>query len=113
MSANNYDFPSGMEYDRYISEPWYLRDDLNLEAEALEQLDAVLSTDPYEWYTEGTASLRARLEYVAERLRLLYVGITRARESLVVTWNSGRDGNLAAALPLAELIGFSEKEKNG
>jgi DNA helicase-2/ATP-dependent DNA helicase PcrA len=112
MSVNNYDFPSGMEYDRYISEPWYLRDDLNLEAEALEQLDAVLSTDPYEWYTEGTASLRARLEYVAERLRLLYVGITRARKSLVVTWNSGRDGNLAAALPLAELIGFSEKEKN-
>jgi DNA helicase-2/ATP-dependent DNA helicase PcrA len=111
MSVNNYDFPSGMEYDRYISEPWYLRDDLNLEAEALEQLEAVLSTDPYEWYTEGRASRQARLDYVSERLRLLYVGITRAKRSLILTWNSGRDGNLIPALPLAELSGFWERTK--
>jgi DNA helicase-2/ATP-dependent DNA helicase PcrA len=30
------------------------------------------------------------LEYIRERLRLLYVGITRARRELIVTWNTGK-----------------------
>jgi DNA helicase-2/ATP-dependent DNA helicase PcrA len=110
MSVNNYDFPSGIQDDKFISEPWYLRGDLNLEAEALDQLDAALSNNPYEWYEEGRASNRARLEYVAERLRLLYVGITRAKKELIITWNSGRDGNLRQALPLAEMIGYWERK---
>jgi DNA helicase-2/ATP-dependent DNA helicase PcrA len=111
MSVNNYDFPSGIEGDKFISEPWYLRDDLNLEAEALEQLGAALSNDPYTWYREGHATDQARLEYVAERLRLLYVGITRAKRELIITWNTGRDGDLNPALPLAELIGFWESKR--
>ena len=41
-------------------------------------------------YEEGAATEGARLDYVAERLRLLYVGITRARKELVLTWNTGR-----------------------
>jgi DNA helicase-2/ATP-dependent DNA helicase PcrA len=41
-------------------------------------------------YTEGRATEQARIEYAAERLRLLYVGITRARRDLVITWNMGR-----------------------
>ena len=36
------------------------------------------------------ATQRARLDYAAERLRLLYVGITRARRELIITWNMGR-----------------------
>jgi DNA helicase-2/ATP-dependent DNA helicase PcrA len=39
---------------------------------------------------EGVATQQARLAYIAERLRLLYVGITRARRELFITWNSGR-----------------------
>jgi len=39
---------------------------------------------------EGASTLQARLDYAAERLRLLYVGITRAKQELVITWNSGR-----------------------
>ena len=35
MSVNTYDFPSGMVHDTYISEKWYIRDGLNLQAEAL------------------------------------------------------------------------------
>ena len=109
MSVNNYDFPSGQPYDHYISEPWFLRDHLNLEAETLEQLRVALSSDEYSWYQEGEASSRARLEYVAERLRLLYVGITRAKRELVVIWNTGRDGGLLPAEPFQALLGYWEK----
>ena len=41
-------------------------------------------------YEEGQATRQARLDYVAERLRLLYVGITRAKRELILTWNTGR-----------------------
>jgi DNA helicase-2/ATP-dependent DNA helicase PcrA len=87
-ALNNYDFPSGGELDRYKSERWYVRDDLSLEAEAQGQLQA-LRPDGVP-YLEGQPSLAARLDYVRERLRLLYVGITRAKRELIVTWNTGR-----------------------
>jgi DNA helicase-2/ATP-dependent DNA helicase PcrA len=110
MSVNNYDFPSGLEYDHYISEPWYLRGQLNLEAEALAQLEAAFSTDEYHWYEEGAATQQARLDYVAERLRLLYVGITRAKKELVITWNSGRQGSLQPAIPFVALQNYWEEK---
>ncbi len=88
MSVNSYDFPSGQPYDQYIAEKWFVRDELNLGAEALAQLDALL--DDQLTYREGDATAQARLDYVRERLRLIYVGITRAKSELVVTWNSGR-----------------------
>ncbi|MBN1640638.1 MAG: ATP-dependent helicase [Anaerolineae bacterium] len=87
MSVNNYNFPSAEPYDEYIAERWFVRDRLNLEAEALGQLRALRDGADY---AEGPATREARLEYVAERLRLLYVGITRARRELVMTWNTGR-----------------------
>ncbi|HLA98902.1 MAG TPA: ATP-dependent helicase [Anaerolineales bacterium] len=103
MSVNNYDFPSGLSNDQYIAEKWYLRDHLNLEAEALAQLDALLGSGEYDWYAEGEASARARLDYVRERLRLLYVGITRAKRELVITWNTGRFGDMQPAVPFVAL----------
>lgn len=112
MSVNNYDFPSGREYDRYISESWFLRDHLNLEAEALEQLKILQSTGDYDWYDEGRASQSARMEYVSERLRLLYVGITRAKRDLIITWNGGRDGGMRPAESLSALIGYWEEQMN-
>jgi len=92
VSVNNYDFPSGLAHDTYIAERWFVRDSLNLEAEALAQLEAV-SNSQYsiaEIGAEGAATQAARLDYIAERLRLLYVGITRARRDLIITWNTGR-----------------------
>ncbi len=59
MSVNNYDFPSAMDGDTYISEKWFLRDQLNLEAEALAQLQAALEVDEYSWYEPGQATLEA------------------------------------------------------
>ncbi|MBE0670079.1 MAG: ATP-dependent helicase, partial [Anaerolineales bacterium] len=105
LSVNNYDFPSLQPYDRYISEKWFIRSGLNLEAEALAQLKAILSTGEFDWYEEGAASLTAREDYSRERLRLLYVGITRAKKDLIVTWNSGRKGDATPNLALSALMG--------
>jgi DNA helicase-2/ATP-dependent DNA helicase PcrA len=103
MSVNNLDFPSGIPTDRYISEKWFLRPGLNLEAEALAQLEAARSTGEYEYYSEGSATQAARRDYVRERLRLLYVGVTRAKKELIITWNAGRQGELNQAVAFAAL----------
>ncbi len=111
MSVNNYDFPSNMPNDRFISEKWFIRGGLNLEAEALAQLTALESTSEYDYYEEGRATAQSRLNYVKERLRLFYVGITRAKRELIVTWNSGRQGDATPSLPMAELMGWWENRQ--
>jgi DNA helicase-2/ATP-dependent DNA helicase PcrA len=124
LSANSYDFPSGQPYDQYIAEKWFLRESrqvktggpLNLPAEALAQLAILAGQGDPAGYVEGEASRLARLDYVRERLRLLYVGITRARKELVITWNTGRPGqkqaDLTQALPLVALQAYWERERN-
>jgi DNA helicase-2/ATP-dependent DNA helicase PcrA len=111
MSVNAYDFPSAEPQDQFISERWYIRDHLNLQAEALAQLKALMSKPPQP-YEAGIASDEARTEYAAERLRLLYVGITRARRELVITWNTGRDGKIGPATPLIGLQTYWENRKS-
>ncbi len=129
MSVTDYDFPSGMETDQFLPEKWYLRGRLNLEAETLEQLKAIfLSPSPpsdspspsgrgvggegkLPPYEEGLATRQARLDYIAERLRLLYVGITRARKELIVTWNDGYSGEGGPAVPLRALQHFWENRE--
>lgn len=110
MSVNNYDFPALQANDRYISERWFVRDHLNLEAETLAQLENIAASDEYTWYAEGQATGLARQDYVRERLRLFYVGITRAKKELLLTWNTGRQGELKPALPFAALQGWLEKK---
>ena len=109
LSVNNYDFPSMQEYDRYISEKWFVRQNLNLEAEVLSLLEAVAEKDRLGLKKdEGLATLEARQDYCAERLRLLYVGITRARRQLVITWNTGRQNDCQEAIPLGALRNWWE-----
>lgn len=110
MSVNNYDFPSLQPYDRYISEKWFIRSGLNLEAEALGQLNALEATGEYDWYEEGAETMQARIDYVRERLRLLYVGITRAKRDLILTWNTGRQGDAQRCLPVEALAGWLESQ---
>ncbi len=108
MSVNNYSFPSALPTETYIGERWFLRDQLNLEAEVMTQLDAAFSAKMTD-YRLGEASEKSRLDVAAERLRLLYVGITRARSELIITWNTGRfwqkggDNVKQPALPLYHL----------
>jgi DNA helicase-2/ATP-dependent DNA helicase PcrA len=109
MSVNNYDFPSALPHDEFISERWFVRDRLNLEAEALAQLEALFPQDAVASYEEGEATQEARLDYAAERLRLLYVGITRAKKELIITWNSGRPNRpQQQAVPFIALQTFWE-----
>jgi DNA helicase-2/ATP-dependent DNA helicase PcrA len=103
MSVNSYNFPSAGEGDSFIAERWFVRDQMNVEAEALAQLEALDESLPYR---EGEAREQARLDYAAERLRLLYVGITRAKRDLIITWNTGRRGDQTAAAPWIALQEF-------
>jgi DNA helicase-2/ATP-dependent DNA helicase PcrA len=111
LSINNYSFPSAQPYDEYISEKWYIRDNLNLEAEALAQLEALAEEQTY---VPGHATYKARLDYVAERLRLLYVGITRAKKELILTWNTGRSREAKQmAIPMIALHTWWSTQKKG
>ena len=90
LAVNDYEFPAGEPTDSFRSERWYVRDNLSLADETLAQLDAGIDGSEY---SEGAATLEARYDYARERLRLLYVGITRARRELMVTSNVGPRGN--------------------
>ncbi len=90
LAVNNYSFPGGGEDDKYRGERWYVRDSLNLVAEAEEQLRQ-LHGGTLDDYIPGQATQKARQEIAAERLRLLYVGVTRAKRELIVTYNTGRN----------------------
>ncbi|HOT91517.1 MAG TPA: ATP-dependent helicase [Anaerolineae bacterium] len=112
LSVNDYDFPSALPQDSFISEAWFARDHLNLEAEVLAQLKALCENPDVFIYDEGEATLKARRDYAAERLRLLYVGITRARKALTVTWNTGRRGTAQPAVPFIALQTWWEEQKS-
>ncbi|MCC6147917.1 MAG: ATP-dependent helicase [Anaerolineaceae bacterium] len=111
LSVNNYDFPSAMPYDSFISEKWFVRGKENLQAQTISLFNALFMRDAIAMQLEGKeAASKARLEYAAERLRLLFVAITRARRELIITWNTGRAiGQMQEsqpALPLAALQAF-------
>jgi DNA helicase-2/ATP-dependent DNA helicase PcrA len=110
MSVNNYDFPSLQEIDQYKGEKWFIQGKLNVEAELIAMLKFLYRGNQNELPPQtGEASLMSRRDYAAERLRLLYVGITRARESLIITWNTGKRDNCQMALPLQVLSEFHKE----
>ncbi len=113
LSVNNYSFPSGLPEDQYLDEKYYLRDSLSLSAEMGAQLENLIDGSTY---FEGAASAAARYAYAAERLRLLYVGITRAKRELIISWNNGRYSRAPElrqkpALPLIALYDFLQSRK--
>jgi len=105
-SVNNYDFPSAQKSDDSISEKYFYRYPYNLEAEIISKLKALINEDVESLYLEyGLATEKSRIDYGSERLRLLYVGITRAKKELVITWNTG-DTHHSNASPLTSSIPF-------
>jgi DNA helicase-2/ATP-dependent DNA helicase PcrA len=109
LSVNDYNFPSALPQDSFISEPWYIRDSLNLQAETLAQLTSLHQDAGLFLYDEGTPTIKAREEYASERLRLFYVGITRAKKALVVTWNTGQRSNSQPSVPFIALQTWYEQ----
>ena len=113
ISVNNYNFPSASENDSYYSEKWFVVDKRNLEAEALERLTLLVNGEMESDETLiNNSTQKARIDYCAERLRLLYVGITRAREELIFTWNTGKKDDCHEALPLQKLREYWEENKS-
>jgi len=111
LSANNYDFPSLQPYDQYTSEKWFIRDQINLPAELVDSLQRFSNKDPLAFLSSpGFATMEARRKFCAERLRLLFVGITRARRELIITWNTGKRDDLVMSLPVAELADYLKRD---
>lgn len=86
----------------FRGQAWYLAGhDPALEARV--QLEALAGTAA-DW-TEADLVRRAHLEYVAERLRLLYVGITRARTDLLISYSRRRmERDNSVALAVREVL---------
>lgn len=109
-AVNNYNFPSGAAFDQFQSEKWFVKDQLNLEAETIAQLRTLIGNHPFDWYRPGKATMDARQEFIRERMRLLFVGVTRARRWLTITWNTGRPPNKnVPAAGLLAMINYLEK----
>ncbi|NLW72152.1 MAG: hypothetical protein GXY37_04620 [Chloroflexi bacterium] len=112
VSANNYDYPSGGELDQYRGESFFIKDNRNLEAEAVEAVhflasgNAELTLDPQQ------IAYQARLDVIRERLRLLYVGITRAKEQLYISWNTGKFDRNQQALAVQMLSQYMKDKAN-
>lgn len=89
MGVNDYEFPSDPHQDDFRGVPYYVRDGLNLAAEGQAMLKQLVSPDlgPY---MPGAATIESNSQFVDERLRLLYVGFTRARQSLGIFCDTGR-----------------------
>ena len=105
MAVNDYEFPGGHSDEPSRSERWYVRDRLNLEAETMALLEAELDQTSYQ---EAVATKEARRDYARERLRLLYVGITRARQELLVTADVGPRGRNKPAVAFEALQTFAQ-----
>ncbi|MHB8133456.1 MAG: ATP-dependent helicase [Anaerolineaceae bacterium] len=118
-SVNNYDFPSAQKSDDSISEKYFYRYPYNLEAEIISKLKALINEDVESLYLDyGAATEKSRIDYGSERLRLLYVGITRAKKELIITWNTGdthhsNSSQLTSSIPFLALKTYLETKNYG
>jgi superfamily I DNA/RNA helicase len=62
-------------------------------------------------YTSCVFMLASRVDYVKPDVRLVYVGITRLKKELIVTWNTRRKGDATPSLALSALMGWWEGMK--
>ena len=105
-SANNYDYPSGADGEVYGGEKFFITNQRNLEAELLYDLEALQVEHSGGLMVRSYDRQNARDDVARERLRLFYVGITRAKKSLTISWNTGRMNNLRPALAFQYLSGL-------
>ena len=93
-NVNNFSFPDINDaQSRLIKGSKYMNGYLNLQDEMILALKAAAFPETGLEYKKALGTQYARHDYVCERLRLLYVGITRAKKGLHVSWNKGKWGN--------------------
>jgi DNA helicase II / ATP-dependent DNA helicase PcrA len=84
MCVDNLEFPDTCD-DAFRDEPYFMPGRAPA-VEARKQLEA-LGGEAFDADQARSPVEQARLEVIAERLRLLYVGITRARRDLAITYS--------------------------
>jgi len=112
LSLNNYDFPFALPGDWFKSEPPILKDSLNFEAELTAKLIHLHNNEIERIYHLGEATRKARIQYAAERIRLFYVGITRAKKALSMTWNTGKRQNMTMSESLKAVNEYLKSKRN-
>ncbi len=93
-NVNNFSFPDITDTkSRLIKGSKYMNGYLNLQDEMILALKAAAFPETGIEYRKMLGTQCAWHDYVCERFRLLYVGITRAKKGLHVSWNTGNWGN--------------------
>ncbi|HPD00482.1 MAG TPA: ATP-dependent helicase [Acetivibrio sp.] len=104
---NNSDFPVLLE-DRFIGEYWFLKEGYkNPQALLKKEMEKL-----WDRKTKGDPVKETRLETISERARLLYVGITRAKEYLFLSsfeQNQGKRNEILPSKYILELRKFIEE----
>lgn len=112
-SVNNFDFPSGAAGDEFYSERWFLRGQINLVAETLAEFELLKHPEGRSLPVRGDATVAERKRLIQERLRLLFVGITRAKSELVVTCNNGSKQKGQPSVGLIALKQYTDRSEAG
>lgn len=109
-SMNYSDFPATLE-DKFIGEYWFLKEEYkNPQAIIKDDMEFILGEKE-----KGDSILESKLEIISEKARLLYVGITRAKEGLYLSSfhsNQGKKNETPPSTYLTELKKYIEEEKN-
>lgn len=101
-SLNTFDFPSGSPDDYFLSERDIFVEPKNRQAEIRMELESIINPNAPA-YVPGVATIMDRNDVSRERIRLLYVGMTRAKKSITTTYNTGRFQKQCEALASREL----------
>jgi len=110
-SLNTFDFPSGSPDDYFISERDIFVEPKNRQAEIQMELECIINPNASS-YVPGVATIIDRNDVSRERIRLLYVGITRAKKSITMSFNTGRYQNQEESLAIRELRRLLNDENN-
>jgi len=100
LTGLNYaDFPVTLS-DRFVGEYWFLREEYkNPQALVKADMNKILGIDDGE-----DSILKSKIETISERARLLYVGITRAKEYLYLSGFHANEGKRNENLPSKYLL---------
>jgi DNA helicase-2/ATP-dependent DNA helicase PcrA len=109
LTGLNYaDFPVSLK-DKFIGEYWFLKEDYKnpqavIKAEMQKKIEGSFMGDPL---------VKAKIETISEKSRLLYVGITRAKQYLFLSGEHSNQGKRNEVVPcqyLMEIKKFIDEE---